>query len=135
MVSKCRIKHYSQIFWGKNSNKFYRMTPKKCSIEQHLVPAGGPNQETGDSVAARGKNGETDTTVIIRHLVVGLLLESLVHFLLERGNLAGFSTSCVLVDNISLFQQSFSEHISSEHFAVTVILILLEADKLSLAWV
>ena len=73
-------------------------------------------------------------TVIIRHLVVGLLLESLVHFLLERGNLAGFSTSCVLVDNISLFQQSFSEHISSEHFAVTVILILLEADKLSLAW-
>ena len=37
------------------------MTPKKCSIEQHLVPAGGPNQEIGDSVAARGKNGETDS--------------------------------------------------------------------------
>ena len=80
------------------------MTPKKCSIEQHLVPAGGPNQETGDSVAARGKNGETDTTVIIRHLVVGLLLESLVRLLLERGNLAGFSTSCCLVDDNSLFK-------------------------------
>ena len=109
------------------------MTPKKCSIEQHLVPAGGPNQEIGDSVAARGKNGETDSynpsfggPPPTRELGLPPTREGKSCWILHK--------LCFIDDN-SLFQQSFSEHISSEHFAVTVILILLEADKLSLAWV